>query len=116
VQHHVVVPPAEVLQPGQAGPAAVGPVHHVVRLAPRRRLAAPAGVLAALVPQVHQPPQMHRDVIGLPDIQRPGPAAGPTRAAAACGGWNCIVICGSTGTRRSYVGVYVRLLHRRPIG
>jgi hypothetical protein len=39
----VVVPPAVVLQVAQAGAAAVGPVHHVVRLAPGRRLIAAAG-------------------------------------------------------------------------
>ena len=47
VQHHVMVPPAVVLQVVQAGPAAVGPVDHVVGLAPGRGLVAAAREIAA---------------------------------------------------------------------
>ena len=65
VQHHVVMPPAVILQIRQAGPAAVGPVHHVVRLAPGGRLVTAAGVLAGLVAQRDQPPQVGRDLVGL---------------------------------------------------
>ena len=46
VQHDVVVPPAVVLQAGQAGAAAVGPMHHVVRFAARGGLVAAARVQA----------------------------------------------------------------------
>ena len=53
VQQHVVMPPAVVLEVRQAGPAAVGPVHHMVRLAPGRGLVAAARMLAGLVPQCH---------------------------------------------------------------
>jgi hypothetical protein len=42
VQHHVMVPPAVILEVVQAGAAAVGPVHHVVCLAPGRGLVAAA--------------------------------------------------------------------------
>ena len=38
VEHHVMMPVAVGLKASQAGPAAVGPVHHVVRLAPGGRL------------------------------------------------------------------------------
>jgi hypothetical protein len=65
VQHHVVVPPAVGFQAGQAGPPAVGPVHHVVRLAGRGGLVAAAGEVARLVPQRHHPAEVHRDVVGL---------------------------------------------------
>ena len=50
VQHHMVVPPAVILEVVQAGPPPVGPVHHVVRLAAGGRLVTAAGILAALVP------------------------------------------------------------------
>jgi len=66
VQHHVVVPPAVVLEIGQAGAAAVGAVDHVVGLAPGGGLVAAAGVLAGLVPQGDQAAQVQRDVVGLP--------------------------------------------------
>jgi len=49
VQDHVMVPVAVVLEVGQAGPSAVGPVLHVVRLTADRGLVAAAGVLAPLV-------------------------------------------------------------------
>jgi hypothetical protein len=65
VQHDVVVPPAVVLEVGQAGVPAVGPVHHVVRFAARGGLVAAAGELAALVPQAGQAAQVHGDVVGL---------------------------------------------------
>jgi hypothetical protein len=45
-------------------------VHHVVRLAPGGRLVTAARVLAALVPQRDQPPQVRRDLAGPPDVQR----------------------------------------------
>jgi hypothetical protein len=65
VQHHVMVPPAVILQVGQAGAAAIGPVHHVVRLTSRGGLIAAPRELAGLVPQRGQPPQVDRDVVGL---------------------------------------------------
>jgi len=65
VEDHVVMPPAVVFQVGQAGVPAVGPVHHVVRLTPGRRLVTAAGELAPLVPQRHQAAQVDRDVVGL---------------------------------------------------
>src|SRR5260370_5299623 len=74
VQDHVVVPPAVVLEVGEAGAAAVGAVGDVVGFAAGRRLVAAAGVLAVLIPQRDQPPQVHRDLVGLPDIQREGGA------------------------------------------
>ena len=70
VQHDVVVPPAVILVVGEAGAAAVGPVADVVGLAAGRGLVAAAGVPAARVPQRDEPAQVHRDVVGLPDIQR----------------------------------------------
>ena len=59
------MPPAVVFQAGQAGPAAVGPVDDVVRLAGRRGLVAAAGILACLVAQRGQPPQVRGDLVGL---------------------------------------------------
>jgi hypothetical protein len=79
MEYHVVVPPAIVLQVRQAGPAAVGAVHHVVGFASGDGLVAAAGVLAALVPQGDQPAQMNRDVVGLAHVQRQG---GPVQALA----------------------------------
>jgi hypothetical protein len=75
VQYDVVVEPAPVLEVGEAGGAAVGPVHHVVRFAGVRRLVTAAGEPAPLVPQRHQAPQVDRDLIGLADVQRQGGAA-----------------------------------------
>ena len=68
VQHHVVVPVAVLLQAGQAGAAAVGPVGDVVRFAGGRGLVAAAGKLAGLVAQRGQPPQVGGDLVGLPDV------------------------------------------------
>jgi hypothetical protein len=68
VQHHVVVPPAPVLEASQACVPAVGAVDHVVRFAGGRGLVAAAWELARLVPQRHQAPQVHRDVVGLADV------------------------------------------------
>jgi len=45
VQDHVVVPPAVVLEVGEAGAAAVGAVGDVVGLAAGRRLVTAAGML-----------------------------------------------------------------------
>src|SRR5260370_16527956 len=45
VQDHVMVPPAVVLEVGEAGAAAVLPVQHMVRFAARRGLVASAGML-----------------------------------------------------------------------
>ena len=70
VQQYVVVPPAVVLEVSEAGAPAVGPVDHVVRLASGGGLIAAAGVLAGLVPQRDQAAQVHRDVVGLADVQR----------------------------------------------
>jgi hypothetical protein len=63
VQHDVVMPPAPVLQAGQAGAAAVGAVHHVVRFARGGRLVTAAGELAPLVAQRDQAAQVDRDVV-----------------------------------------------------
>ena len=63
VQDHVMVPVAVVLEVGQAGVAAVGPVLHVVRFAAGRGLVAAAGVLAPLVAERDQAPQVDRDVV-----------------------------------------------------
>ena len=79
VQHHVMVPPTKILQIGQAGPPAVLAVHHVVRLTSGRGLVTAAGELAPLVPQRHQPPQVGRYLVGLPDVQR---ERGPVQALA----------------------------------
>jgi hypothetical protein len=65
VQHHVMVPPTVALKVREAGDPAVSPVHHMMRLTPASRLIAPPGVLARLIAQRHQPPQVDRDVIGL---------------------------------------------------
>jgi len=65
VEHHVMMPPAIVLEVGQAGVAAVLAVDHVVRFAAGGGLGAAAGELAPLVPQGHQPAQVDRDVVGL---------------------------------------------------
>jgi hypothetical protein len=84
VQDDVVVPPAVVLEVRQAGVPAVAPVQHVVRFAAGRGLVAAAGELAALVAQRHQAAQVHRDVIGLPDVQRQGrPVQAPAEQVAA---------------------------------
>ena len=53
VEHHMMMPPAIILEVVQAGPAAVGAVHHVVRFAADRGLVAAARVLASLVAQRH---------------------------------------------------------------
>ena len=45
VQHHVMVPPAVILQARQAGAPAVGAVHHVVRFAAGGGLVAAARML-----------------------------------------------------------------------
>jgi hypothetical protein len=66
----MMVPPAKILQISEAGGAAVGAVDHVVRFAPRGGLITAAGMLAALVPQRHQAPQVDGDVVGLADVQR----------------------------------------------
>jgi len=50
-----------------AGPATVGPVYHVVRLAA-------AGELGRLIPQGDQPAEVDGDVVGLPDVQQEGGA------------------------------------------
>jgi hypothetical protein len=42
VQHYVMMPVTVILQIRQAGPPAVSPVHHVVRLTPRHGLVAAA--------------------------------------------------------------------------
>src|SRR5580693_2274514 len=63
VQHHVVVPPAVPFEVVQAGVAAVCAVDHVVGFAPGRGLVAAAGVLACLVPQGDQAPQVGRDLV-----------------------------------------------------
>jgi hypothetical protein len=52
MQHDVVMPPAPVLQAGQAGVAAVGAVHHVVRFARGGRLVTAAGEPATCIPGV----------------------------------------------------------------
>src|SRR5579875_3323623 len=70
VQQDVVVPVTGVFEPGEAGVAAVAAVHHVVRLAAGGGLVAAAGEPAALVAQRHQPPQVHRDLVRLADVQR----------------------------------------------
>ena len=65
VQHHVMVPPAVVLEVGQAGGAAVFAVDDVVRFAAGGGLVAAAGVLASLVAQGDQAAQVDGDVVGL---------------------------------------------------
>jgi len=65
VQDDVVVPPAVVLEVGQAGVAAVFAVDHVVGFAAAGRLVAAAGELACLVPQGHQAAQMEGNLVGL---------------------------------------------------
>jgi len=65
VQHHVMVPPAVILQACQAGVPAVGAVHHVVRFAAGGGLVAAAGELAGLVAQGDQAAQVDGDVVGL---------------------------------------------------
>jgi hypothetical protein len=65
VQHHVVVPPAVAFQAGQAGAAAVGPVHHMMGFAAGGRLVAAAGELTRLIPERDQAAQVDRDVVGL---------------------------------------------------
>jgi hypothetical protein len=50
VQHYVMVPPAVILEVGEAGAAAVSAVDHVVRFASGGGLIAAAGVLAGLIP------------------------------------------------------------------
>src|SRR5260370_412588 len=67
VQDHVVVPPAVVLEVGEAGAAAVGAVGDVVGLAAGRRLVTAPGILAGLIPQRDQPPQVTPDLVALPD-------------------------------------------------
>jgi hypothetical protein len=47
-------------------------VDDVVGFAAGGGLVTAAGVLARLVPQVDQPAQVDRDVVGLPDIQGQG--------------------------------------------
>jgi len=65
-----MVPPAEVLEIGQAGMPAVLAVDHMVRFAASGGLSAAAGELTPLVPQGHQPPQVQRDVVGLALVPR----------------------------------------------
>jgi hypothetical protein len=65
VQDDVVVPPAVVLEVGQAGVAAVGAVGDVVGFTAGGGLVAAAGELARLVPQRDQAPQVQGDVVGL---------------------------------------------------
>src|SRR5580704_2006325 len=74
VQDDVVVPPAVVLEVGEAGVAAVGAVGDVVGLAGRGGLVAAAGELACLVPQGDQAPQVEGDVVGLADVEGEGGA------------------------------------------
>src|SRR5580700_453453 len=84
VQHHVVVPPAVILEVGEAGAAAVGAVGDVVGFAGRGGLVAAAGVLACLIPEGDQAAQMEGDVVGLADIQRQGgPGEGLAEQVAA---------------------------------
>ena len=72
VQHHVMVPPTVIFEVREAGVAAVGSVLDVVGLTARRGLVAAAGVLAVLIPQRDQPPQVEGDVVGLADVQGEG--------------------------------------------
>ena len=65
VQDHMVVPPAVILEVGEASAAAVLTVGDVMGLAARGRLVAAAGELALLIPQRDQAPQVQRDLIGL---------------------------------------------------
>jgi hypothetical protein len=67
-----MVPPTIIFEVGETGVTAVGPVDHVVRLASGRGLVAAARVLARLVAQGHEAPQVYRYVVGLPDIERHG--------------------------------------------
>src|SRR5580692_5856634 len=84
VQDDVVMPPAVIFEVGEAGAAAVGAVGDVVGFAGRGGLVAAAGVLACLIPQRHQAPQMQRDVVGLPDVEREGgPGQGLAEQVAA---------------------------------
>jgi hypothetical protein len=80
----VVVPPAVVLEVGQAGVAAVGSVLDVVGFTGRGGLVAAAGELACLVPQGDQAPQMDGDVVGLALVRIfvPMRAVGPHAVAA----------------------------------
>jgi hypothetical protein len=75
VQHHVMMPETVVFKPSQAGSAAVGPVHHMMRLAGRGRLVAAARILTRLITQCDQPAQVDGDVVGLADVQRKRRAA-----------------------------------------
>src|ERR1700722_5960451 len=72
VQDDVVVPPAVVLEVGEAGVAAVLAVDYVVGFAAAGGLVAAAGELACLVPQGDKAAQMAEDFVGLPDVQREG--------------------------------------------
>ena len=65
VQDDVVVPPAVILEVGQAGGAAVLAVDHVVGFALGRGLITAARVLAVLVSEGDQAAQVDRDVVGL---------------------------------------------------
>src|ERR1700722_7102715 len=74
VQDDGGVPPAVVLEVGQAGVPALFAGLDVVGFAAGRRLVAAAGVLAGLVPQGDQAPQVDRDVVALPDVEGEGGA------------------------------------------
>src|SRR5579872_6663396 len=74
VQDDVVVPPAVVLEVGQAGGAAVFAVGDVVGFALGGGLVAAAGVLAVLVSEGDQASQVDGDVVGLADVEREGRA------------------------------------------
>jgi hypothetical protein len=65
VQDHVMVPPTVVLEVSEAGVAAVRPVLDVVGFTAGRGLVAATGVLAVLIPQRDQAPQVEGDVVGL---------------------------------------------------
>jgi hypothetical protein len=74
VQQDVMMPPAVVLEVGQAGAAAVFAVCDVVGFAAGRGLIAAARMLASLVAHCDQAPQVDRDVVGLAHVQRQGRA------------------------------------------
>src|SRR5580704_15512978 len=69
VQDDVVVPPAVVLEVGEAGAAALFAVLDVVGFAAGRGLVTAAGELACLVPEGDEAPQVDRDVVGFADVE-----------------------------------------------